>query len=169
LSEIFRKLGFTKRDIVLILFLLSAFAAGLIIKYAGWNNKKDFDYSSSDRSFEQYLNSSYTQFDLSQTKQERLKLLNRINDSLTAENEITNNETPISLPVGKKLNINLAYPADLELLPGVGKVTAERIIEYRERKSGFKNIEDLMNVKGIGQKKFDRIKGYITVADDDGK
>jgi competence ComEA-like helix-hairpin-helix protein len=169
LSELFRKLGFAKRDVVLILFLLSAFTAGLIIKYAGWSNKKEFDYSSSDRSFEQYLNNTYKEFELSQTKQERLKLLNRINDSLNAENDRTNVENPISLPEGKKLNINLAYPADLELLPGVGKVTAERIIEYRERNNGFRNIEDLMNVKGIGQKKFDRIKGYITVADDDGK
>ena len=40
---------------------------------------------------------------------------------------------------------------------------AERIVEYREQKKGFKKIEDIMNVKGIGEKKFEKIKDYVAV------
>jgi competence protein ComEA len=63
----------------------------------------------------------------------------------------------------KKININLAYTADLQRLPGIGKVTADRIIEYREQNNGFGKIEDLMKVRGIGAKKFGKIKDLITV------
>ena len=45
-------------------------------------------------------------------------------------------------------------------LPGIGEMTALRIIEYRQMQS-FQSLEDLMNVKGIGQKKFDALKGLI--------
>jgi competence protein ComEA len=62
------------------------------------------------------------------------------------------------------VNLNTASVAQLETLPGVGKATAERIVEYREKSGGFKKIEDLMNVRGIGEKSFLKIKPLITVA-----
>jgi competence protein ComEA len=48
-------------------------------------------------------------------------------------------------------------------LPGVGESTAEKIIKYRETHNGFKKIENIMKVKGIGKKKFDKLKEYIYV------
>ena len=62
------------------------------------------------------------------------------------------------------LNLNTATAAQLETLPGIGKSTADRIIEYRQKSGGFKKIEDLMNVKGIGEKSFLKLKPLITVA-----
>jgi competence protein ComEA len=59
------------------------------------------------------------------------------------------------------ININLATAEELEALPGVGKVTALRIIKYRESHGALKSVEELKNVKGITQKKFDRLKQYI--------
>ena len=62
------------------------------------------------------------------------------------------------------LNLNAATVAQLETLPGIGRATAERIIEYRQKNGGFKKAEDLMNVRGIGEKSFLKLKPLITVA-----
>lgn len=59
-----------------------------------------------------------------------------------------------------KININTCTKSDLETLPGIGAITADKIIEYRESNS-FKQIEDIMNVSGIGEKKFESIKELI--------
>ena len=71
---------------------------------------------------------------------------------------------PSAAPAAAAVNLNTATMAQLETLPGVGKATAERIIEYREKSGGFKKVEDLMNVRGIGEKSFLKIKPLITVA-----
>lgn len=62
-----------------------------------------------------------------------------------------------------KVNINTANQSELDRLPGIGPSLAERIIEYREENGNFKNIEDLQNVKGIGDAKFADIKDKVTV------
>ena len=62
------------------------------------------------------------------------------------------------------VNINTAPAAQLELLPGVGVRTSARIIEYRQKNGGFKKVEELMNVRGIGEKAFLRMKNQLTVA-----
>ena len=61
------------------------------------------------------------------------------------------------------VNLNTATAAQLEALPGIGKATAERILEYRQKNGGFKRIEDLMNVRGIGEKSFLTLKPLVTV------
>ncbi|MBM4158849.1 MAG: helix-hairpin-helix domain-containing protein, partial [Ignavibacteria bacterium] len=63
----------------------------------------------------------------------------------------------------KSININTASKSELMLLPGVGEATAEKIIKYREEHNGFKQIEEIMEVKGIGIKKFEKMKLYIIV------
>ena len=66
--------------------------------------------------------------------------------------------------VSAPLNLNAASVAQLEALPGIGRATAERIVEYRQKNGGFKKPEDLMNVRGIGEKSFLKLKPLITVA-----
>ena len=74
----------------------------------------------------------------------------------------------VSAPAGKAagpvVNLNTATAEQLEALPGVGPKTAARIIEYRQKNSGFKKIEDLMNVRGIGEKTFLKMKDQLTVS-----
>lgn len=66
-------------------------------------------------------------------------------------------------PSKAAINLNLATVDQLETLPGIGRKTAERIIEHRTKNGNFKKIEELMNVKGIGEKSFLKLKPMIVV------
>ena len=61
------------------------------------------------------------------------------------------------------VKINTATVQDFIRLPGIGPALAERIVEYREKNGSFLAIEDLKNVSGIGDKKYDRIKDYLAL------
>jgi competence protein ComEA len=63
------------------------------------------------------------------------------------------------------VNLNTASQAQLEALPGVGPKAAQRILDYRKQNGSFKKIEDLMNVKGFGEKTFLKLKPMITVGE----
>jgi competence protein ComEA len=63
------------------------------------------------------------------------------------------------------INLNTANQAQLESLPGVGPKAAQRILEYRKQNGNFKKIEDLMNVKGFGEKTFLKLKPMLTVGE----
>jgi competence protein ComEA len=76
---------------------------------------------------------------------------------------------PSSTPVGPLLDLNRAKAGELEALPGIGAVLAQRVIAFRESLGGFRRIEDLREVKGIGAKKFDQLKLLVTVSSSDSK
>jgi competence protein ComEA len=61
------------------------------------------------------------------------------------------------------VNLNTASAADLEGLPGIGAKTAARIVEYRQKNGPFKKVEELMNVRGVGEKNFLKLKPQLTV------
>ena len=62
-----------------------------------------------------------------------------------------------------KINLNLATKEDLMTLPGVGEAKAEQILQYRTEKGGFQRIEDIMEISGIKEGLFQKIKELITV------
>jgi competence protein ComEA len=67
-------------------------------------------------------------------------------------------------PAGTALiNLNTASLAELDTLPGIGPALAERIVSYREQHGGFRTIDDLLDVPGIGPAKLDEIRDHATV------
>jgi competence protein ComEA len=68
------------------------------------------------------------------------------------------------LTLGVALDLNTATAEDLEALPGVGPVLAQRIIEYRQSQGPFQKIDDLLSVHGIGRKKLAQLAPLITVS-----
>ena len=65
------------------------------------------------------------------------------------------------IPASKSININSAAISELILLPGIGEKTAEAIIDYRKKHIKFNSLEEILNVKGIGVKKLNKIKMFI--------
>ena len=64
---------------------------------------------------------------------------------------------------GDRVELNTADRAALETLPGIGPRTAERIIEYRNKNGGFEKVEDLMNIRGIGERTFLRLRDLVRI------
>jgi len=129
--------AFTKNEQKVFLFLSIVFLAGVAVKayksYIVPQTPAQFDYSVSDSIFHAR----------SQTL---------LNDSVTAEN----------VPV-KKVDLNTATKTELMSLPGIGEAMAERIMLYREENKSIKKIDELKKVKGIGEKKFEKLKPYIEI------
>jgi comEA protein len=150
---------FTKLESRAIILIIIAILVGTTIKIIkNQVTSNSFDFESFDKEFI-YKTSIYQNF----SNQSPVDTL--INSETTEETNIKKQEK------GKKeqnlkeksININTATKDELVKLPGVGPSTAEKIIEYREKINGFKKIEDIMKVKGIGQKKFEKMKPYIFV------
>ncbi len=72
-------------------------------------------------------------------------------------------------PSELKVDINQAGVAELEKLPGVGEQVAKRIVAYREENGPFEKAEELMNVRGIGEKSFLKLQPHVTLGSDKDK
>ena len=91
------------------------------------------------------------------------------NVTITYSNTIIKREIPndesdaVDIVLNMGININTASKEELMALPKIGDVMSDRIIDYREKNGGFKTIEEIKNVSGIGDKTFENIKDFITV------
>jgi len=90
----------------------------------------------------------------------------KIGEKIEQTEYISNNSHTTAISGNKdsgKININTASISELDSLPGIGEAYAKRIIEYREANGPFRSIEEIKNVAGIGEKRFESIKDLIKV------
>jgi competence ComEA-like helix-hairpin-helix protein len=156
-------LGLTETEIKVLLFLLSSFILGFGYKTLflneDRNNGKTFDYSKEDSIFFSIGNDT----DSAETYNEEDKSVDYKREVLDFnESNFTGSKTD-QTPEVKSININTAKLENLILLPGIGEKTAERILEMREQRNGFKTLKELLEVKGIGEIKFKKIEKYLFI------
>lgn len=72
--------------------------------------------------------------------------------------------SPVLAQDGEKIDLNQADIQKLDTLPGIGPAIAKRIVDYRDENGPFKKPEDLMNVRGIGEKKFQALKDLVVIS-----
>lgn len=70
---------------------------------------------------------------------------------------------PLALNAQEKVNVNSATVEQLVEIPGIGESTAASIVEKRKELGGFKSLDDLLQVKGIGEKKLEKMKPFLTL------
>ena len=78
-------------------------------------------------------------------------------------NNGNNSNNNVNITKNNKININTANVSELKQITGIGESTANKIIDYRENVGKFKKIEDIKEVKGIGDSKFESLKNKITI------
>lgn len=98
---------------------------------------------------------------------ERLNLAQVVQDgqkiTVPVKGEGENTQTGATDSTGERINLNTSSRRELEELPGIGPTLAERIIAYREKKGGFSSVEELKQVSGIGEKKFEEIRDLVEI------
>ena len=65
----------------------------------------------------------------------------------------------------QQIDLNKATAKELTAIPGIGEAIAQRIVDFRDKEGPFRRVEDLMKVKGIGEKSFQKIRPYVKVED----
>lgn len=125
----------SERKVILFLIVTLSFGYGIRLMQEMFPSAPKFNYSSSDSSF---------------------SVLSMDKDNIYLD--IEENKNGI-----KKININKATEEQLMTLPGIGKTTAKRIIEYRKEIGGYASIDELESVKGISKKKIERIKKMVSI------
>lgn len=102
-------------------------------------------------------------YSIGDTASERIKETISLQNELLGESNTSSNNSTASGETQSVVNINTATKAELMTLTGIGEVKAKAIIDYRNENGNFSSTEEIMNVSGIGEKIYEKIKNRITV------
>ena len=164
IKKLSRKIGFTSTEIRVLLFLSIIFLIGLVYKNFIQNKPgieyRTFDYSEEDSSFNYYKNKILEDLPEEKTSKNKVDIKSEVLQ-LTEPNYSKTELKPALKE--QSINLNSAGIEDLEKLPGIGVKTAEKIITYRKMIKGFKSLDELLEVNGIGQSKLNKIKKFLYI------
>ena len=163
-KKLSKKIGFTETEVSVILFLAGIFILGFIYKEFfkddGNAEYKNFNYSREDSLFSYYSKLNPESDPEDSLLASNLEIKRKV---LELTDTFTFTKKNISALREKSININSAKLEELVMLPGIGEKTAEKIIELRKERGKFNTLEELMNVKGIGEVKFNKIKKFLYI------
>jgi competence protein ComEA len=145
MTDFFQKFSFTPTERKVVLTLVGAFLVGLAIRFfaPSGGEVSDFDYAASDSIFAARSAAA----------------------TASVPAPARGRDTAAARPSVGPVRINSAGKTELMSLPGVGETIAERIIRYREDHGRFATVRELLKVKGIGEKKFERLASLCVVED----
>jgi len=154
-------IGLTKSEITIAMFIIAGLAAGAIIK--SFSKGEQIYYSDISGEIYRQLDSTAEAYRSTLTGSD---IYGKPDSKLASADTIVEKESLFPKSNKKSLsteiNINVASVSELTKLPGIGLATAEKIISYR-KEAQFEKPEDIMNIKGIGPKKFEKMKEFIIV------
>lgn len=163
IEKISKKIGFTLTEIKVILFLIAVFIVGYIYSEFFKNEIETeyikYDYSEQDSLFNHYSNTSPKESD-DLTSKNHLDIKREVLELSSTDFSRKEELPPLT---EKSININRAGIEELERLPGIGEITARKIIALRNKRGQFGRLEELLDVKGIGEVKFNKIKKFLYI------
>jgi competence protein ComEA len=150
LSLLHEKAGFTQNEAKVVLFLSTTFLIGLAVQWlrpgaAGTDSGTPYDYRLADSEF---------------------IARSRSLDSLPVEQAQRAGASlrePKKLPPRSSIDLNSATEQELMRLPGIGPQVAARIVQHRDEHGAFASVDDLLDVRGIGPKKLEAVRPFVTV------
>ena len=163
-KKLSERIGFTQNEIKVIFFLLAVFIAGFLYKtfYQSGNKPvyRTYGYEIEDSLFQ---NAGTVQDSASKKDESSYRKIDYKQEVLGPDKKKFEPGAPKIIPGEKSINLNKAGTDELVNLPGIGKRTAEKIIQHRTLIGRFRKLEELLNVSGIGNSKFNKIKKFLYI------
>lgn len=164
IKKLSKKFGFTETEIIVILFLSAIFILGFVyrefIKAEDTAEYQLFDYSKEDSLFHYYSNQNPEANPDDSLLVSDLEIKRNVLE--LSEEQYSSPKKSIVLEE-KSINLNSASIDQLVQLPGIGEKTAEKILQLRQQRGKFGKLEELMDVSGIGEVKFNKIKNFLYI------